>query len=45
MSSNFQFLKIFQKIYDQLFFKKDNDVVTLTCKVLIEAPLNVIWNN
>ena len=28
MNSKFQFLKIFQKIYDQLFEKKDNDVVT-----------------
>ena len=35
MNSKFQFLKIFQKIYDKLFEKKDNDVVTLTCKVLI----------
>ena len=30
-----QFLEIFQKIYDQLFWKKHNDVITLTGKEII----------
>ena len=38
-----QLLKIFQKIYDQWFCKKHNDVAT--CKVLIEAHLSLVWNN
>ena len=33
--SESKFLKIFKKIYDQLFGKKHIDVITLTCKLLI----------
>ena len=39
-----QFFKIFQRIYDQLIWKKKH-VITLTRKLLTQTRLNLILNN